>query len=80
MQNKLLRTLQSRKFWAAVIGLVAILWTSYQSGSALDPDTVISAILGIVAAYIAATAYEDGKTAEMMGSMVYPEPLDEDDE
>lgn len=73
MQNKFTRALQSRKFWAAVVGLVAILWTAYQSGSALDPDTVVNAILGIVAAYIAATAWEDGKQAEMLGNMIYPE-------
>lgn len=66
-ENKLLRALQSRKLWAAIIGFASILWVSYQSGSALDPDTVINAILGIVAAYIAATAWEDGKQAEAAG-------------
>lgn len=66
-QNKILWVLQSRKFWAAVIGFVSILWVSYQSGAQLDPDTVINAILGIVAAYIAATAWEDGKQAEAAG-------------
>ena len=66
-ENKILWVLQSRKFWAAVIGFVSILWVSYQSGSALDPDTVINALLGIVAAYIAATAWEDGKQAEAAG-------------
>lgn len=66
-ENKLLRALQSRKLWAAIIGFVSILWVSYQSGSALDPNTVINAILGIVAAYIGATAWEDGKQAEAAG-------------
>lgn len=58
--NKLIWVLKSRKFWAAVIGLVAIFWTAYQSGTSLDPDTVVNAILGIVAAFIGATALEDG--------------------
>lgn len=71
--NKFLRALQSRKFWAAIVGFVSILWVAYQSGSALDPDTVINAILGIVAAYIAATAWEDGKQAEAVGKMVEAE-------
>lgn len=66
-ENKLLRVLQSRKFWAAIFGFISILWVSYQSGNTLDPDTVINAILGIVAAYIAATAWEDGKVAEAAG-------------
>jgi hypothetical protein len=66
-ESKILRALQSRKLWAAIIGFVSILWVSYQSGNTLDPDTVINAILGIVAAYIAATAWEDGKVAEAAG-------------
>ena len=72
-ENKLFRALQSRKLWAAIIGFISILWVAYQSGSALDPDTVINAILGIVAAYIAATAWEDGKQAEAVGRMVAAE-------
>lgn len=65
-ESKLLRALQSRKLWAAIVGFVSILWVAYQSGNALDPDTVVNAILGIVAAYIAATAWEDGKAAEAL--------------
>ncbi len=72
-ENKFLRALQSRKLWAALVGFVAILWTAWQSGSALDPDTVINAILGIVAAYIAATAWEDGKQAEAVGRIAASE-------
>jgi hypothetical protein len=72
-ENKFMRALQSRKLWAAVVGLVSIIWVAYQSGTALEPDTVINAILGIVAAYIAATAYEDGKQADAVGRMVAAE-------
>lgn len=68
-ESKILRALQSRKLWAAIIGFISILWVSYQSGNTLDPDTVINAILGIVAAYIAATAWEDGKQVEAAGRM-----------
>lgn len=68
-ENKFLRALQSRKLWAAIVGFVSILWVAYQSGNSLDPDTVINAILGIVAAYIAATAWEDGKQAEAVATM-----------
>lgn len=61
--NKLMRVLQSRKFWAAAIGLVLILVTAWGQ----DPfptDAVVTAILGVVGAYIAATAWEDGKYAD----------------
>jgi hypothetical protein len=60
--NKLIWVLQSRKFWSAVIGLVAIFYTAWQSGGTVDPDTLVNAILGIVAAYMTATALEDGLT------------------
>lgn len=56
--------LQSRKFWSAVVGFVAIVVVALRSGSALDPNTVVNAILGIVAAYMGATAWEDGKRHE----------------
>lgn len=56
--------LQSRKFWSAVVGFVAIIIVSWRSGTALDPNTVVNAILGIVAAYMGATAWEDGKRHE----------------
>lgn len=59
-ENKIMWVLQSRKFWAAVIGLGAIFYTAWQSGGGVDPDTVVNAILGIVAAFIGATALEDG--------------------
>lgn len=59
-ENKIMWVLQSRKFWSAVIGLVAIFYTAWQSGGGVDPDTLVNAILGIVAAYMGATALEDG--------------------
>lgn len=56
--------LQSRKFWSAVVGFLAIVIVAWRSGAALDPNTVVNAILGIVAAYMGATAWEDGKRNE----------------
>lgn len=61
-ENKIMWVLQSRKFWAAVVGLVAIFYTAWQSGGSVDPDTLVNAILGIVAAFMGATALEDGLT------------------
>lgn len=62
-EGKLLRVLQSRKFWAALIGLILILVTSWGQ----DPypvEAVVTAIMGVVGAYVAAVAWEDGKQAE----------------
>lgn len=56
----ILYALQSRKFWSAVVGLVAILYMAWVNDAALDPDTIVNAILGIVAAYMASVAFEDG--------------------
>ena len=65
MENsKFQNLLQSRKFWASVVGLVAIFYTAYVSGSTLDSDVVVTAIMGIVAAYIGATSYEDAQHAK----------------
>ncbi len=61
-ENKIMWVLQSRKFWSALVGLVAIFYTAWQSGGGVDPDTLVNAILGIVAAYMGATALEDGLT------------------
>lgn len=66
MDSKLMWVLQSRKFWASAIGLALILITAWGQ----DPyptDMVVTAIMGVVAAFVAATAYEDGKQAEAAG-------------
>ena len=65
-ENKLLRALQSRKLWAALVGLILILATAWNQ----DPfptDAVVTAIMGVVGAYVASVAYEDGKQAEAAG-------------
>lgn len=67
--NKFLWVLKSRKFWAAIVGLVFILINAYLNQQQIDPDTVVTAIMGIVAAYIGAVAYEDGKQHEAVGKM-----------
>lgn len=55
--------LLSRKFWMAAIGLVLILVTAWNQ----DPypaDAVVTAIMGVVGAFIAATAWEDTARAK----------------
>ena len=56
--------LQSRKLWAAIVGLVIILVNSWINHASVDQDTVTTAVMGIVAAYCASVAWEDGKLHE----------------
>ena len=58
------RVLQSRKLWAAIVGLVLIVVNSLLNNEQLDPNTLTNAIMGIVAAYMASTAWEDGQKAK----------------
>lgn len=62
------RVLQSRKLWAAIVGLALIIVNAILNGEQLDPNTVTNAIMGIVAAYMAATAWEDGQKAKAEAS------------
>lgn len=55
--------LLSRKFWMSAIGLILILVTAWNQ----DPyptDAVVTAIMGVVAAFVAATALEDGMSKQ----------------
>lgn len=66
--NKLMIAIQSRKLWMAVIGLILILITAWNQ----DPfptDAVVTAIMGVVGAYVASVAYEDGKHAEAVAKI-----------
>jgi hypothetical protein len=58
------KMLQSRKVWAAIVGLIVILANAYLNQEQVDPDTVTNAVMGIVAALVASIAWEDGKKAE----------------
>ncbi len=60
MENKFLALLKSRKFWAAILGIVGVILTDLLG---LDPDTaelITQAIMAIVGTYIIGTALEDG--------------------
>lgn len=69
MDNKFIWVLQSRKFWAAVVGLVFIIVNAVLNQEQIDPNTVTNAILGIVAAYMGVTAWEDGKHADAQATV-----------
>ena len=57
--SKLKLLLSSRKFWAALVGLVMVLVTHFVPNFPLPEDQVLSFVLVIVS-YILGTALEDG--------------------
>lgn len=75
MPDTIKYVLQSRKFWASVLGLVLVLVTSWGQ----DPfptETVITAIVAVVAAYVGATALEDGLSQRDSGTTKISTPSD----
>lgn len=50
---------RSRKFWAALIGLVAVLYTAYTQQD-LPTEDLVNAIMTIIGVYIGSVAVEDG--------------------
>lgn len=68
MDNKLMRTLQSRKFWAFAAALVGLVSASLQNDGVFSVEE-IQAVVGLVIGYIFSVAYEDGKHAEAAGKV-----------
>jgi hypothetical protein len=50
---------RSRKFWAALIGLIAVLYTAYMQQD-LPTEDLVNAIMTIIGVYIGSVAVEDG--------------------
>lgn len=59
--EKIKLLLSSRKFWAALIGLILMILKAYQPEFPLDAEP-LAGILAVLAAYILGTALEDGLT------------------
>lgn len=53
--------LTSRRFWAFIAGLAAVIVTTMQTSP--DPRFTLLAVVGAVAAYIAGESYTDGRRA-----------------
>jgi hypothetical protein len=62
-KSSILYVLQSRKFWMATIGLVLVLITAWNQ-EPYPTDAVVTAIMGVVAAYIGSVALEDGMSKQ----------------
>lgn len=59
MESKWLYLLRSRKFWAALVGLVFVLVTSFIPDFPMDQEQITNIVYTIVA-FILGTALEDG--------------------
>lgn len=57
--EKLLWLLQSRKFWASLIGLVSVLFVAFGMPE-LPDEVMIDAIVKIIGVYVGSVAVEDG--------------------
>lgn len=64
MQNKLMTLLKSRKFWAALVGLVMVIVKGYVPDFPVSEDQVLALVMVLVA-YILGTGLEDGLTGAM---------------
>jgi hypothetical protein len=70
--------LQSRKFWAAIVGLVLMIVASVVNKDRLDPDTLVNGIMVIISAYMGAVALEDGMTQRDSGRTKVDTPANTD--
>ncbi len=61
--DKLKQLLCSRKFWAALIGLLLMVVKAYRPDFPLTEEP-LTGILALLAAYILGTALEDGLSAQ----------------
>lgn len=51
--------IRSRKFWASLVGLAAVLILHF-TGQDIPTETIVDAIVAIIAVFVGATALEDG--------------------
>lgn len=61
MNYKLVALLQSRKFWASVIGILVSLGFKAANPDT-DSETIVNAIMVIVSVFVGSVALEDGLT------------------
>jgi len=61
--TKLKYLLSSRKFWAALVGLIIMMVKVWYPDSPIDPDQ-LAGIIAILVTYILGTALEDGLRAD----------------
>jgi hypothetical protein len=63
MMSKLKMLLSSRKFWAALVGLVFMIIKAWKPDFPLDGDQ-LAGIIALLVTYILGTALEDGLRAD----------------
>ena len=58
--NKLVLLLKSRKFWAALLGIVGVVLVQVVGLPEASAELVTNAIMAIIGAFVIGTALEDG--------------------
>lgn len=66
VKSKLEMLLKSRKFWAALVGLLLVVVKGFYPDLPLD-DEMVTNLIYILIAYITGTAIEDGLRAKAAG-------------
>ena len=62
--DKIKLLLASRKFWAALVGLILLVVKAWKPDLPIDAEP-LAGILAVLAAYILGTALEDGLTKKI---------------
>ncbi len=65
--SKLTQLLSSRKFWAAVVGLVMVVLKAYAPNFPLTEEQ-LTALVVVIASYILGTAVEDARNSARNGA------------
>lgn len=73
-QPSLYYVLQSRKFWATLIGLILMVVTAIANKQPIDVNTLVNGIVVLVGIYVGATALEDGLTKHNAGQTTVSTP------
>ena len=76
MENKLIVLLRSRKFWAALAGLLVVILRGFVAEFPVDDEQLVGLVV-VIASYILGTAIEDAGRGEYLTVLPKSESSDE---
>jgi len=76
MENKLTLLLRSRKFWAALAGLLVVILREFVPDFPVDDEQLIALVV-VIASYILGTAIEDSGRGDYLTVLPKEPNLDE---